>query len=592
MGATNLGESGSDEIRAYRLVLQLLNQREKRRLLFILLLMVVGSIFEVMSLGLVVPIIGLLTKPNYVESVPFVTRIFGTISQEEFAIIAMLIMFIVFLLKTVFLVWKVWIQRGYSNEVTTRISRDLYAKYLRQPYAYFLTQNSSTLIRNSQHSNALMDGVIDPLLLVTSEAMVSGGLLLLLVWIEPIGTLATLCVFGFGAWGFRQITAKRIRRWGEEDNFHKGQLIQQLQQGFGGIKDVKMNRREGYFIARYNDHLIGSASVSRRFSVASASPKFGLELLTIVCLALLVSVMVTIGNGLSGVLPALGLFGAASFRILPAVNQVIGSFQMINRSRPILGYLSHDLALEIELTDNSKREDIEFSELEIRELKFNYAGTQSEALAGISLLIKRGEAVGLVGQSGSGKSTLVDVLLGFLAPQAGSVLVNGSNIESSLQWWRSRVGYVPQSIFLTDDTLRRNVAFGLPEEEIDEKSVRAALRSAQLEEFVSSLPEGENTMVGERGVRLSGGQRQRIGIARALYNNPEVLVLDEATSSLDTETEHGVMQAVQALQGDKTVIIVAHRLSTVEYCDRLYRLDAGRIVDEGTFGEVMNRSQS
>jgi ABC-type multidrug transport system fused ATPase/permease subunit len=161
-----------------------------------------------------------------------------------------------------------------------------------------------------------------------------------------------------------------------------------------------------------------------------------------------------------------------------------------------------------------------------------------------------------------------------------------------MQWWRCRVGYVPQTIFLTDDTLRRNVAFGLPEEEIDDVAVRNAIRLAQLEDFIDSLPEGENTMVGERGVRLSGGQRQRIGIARALYNNPEVLVLDEATSSLDTETEHGVMQAVQALQGDKTVIIVAHRLSTVEYCDRLYRLDAGRIVDEGTFDEVMNRSQS
>jgi ABC-type multidrug transport system fused ATPase/permease subunit len=302
--------------------------------------------------------------------------------------------------------------------------------------------------------------------------------------------------------------------------------------------------------------------------------------------------MVTIGNGLSEVLPALGLFGAASFRILPAVNQIIGSFQMINRSRPILSRLSQDLALGVEQTDNSEREDIEFSKLEILDLKFNYDGNQSETLAGVSVFIRRGEAVGLVGQSGSGKSTLVDVLLGFLTPQAGSVLVNGTSIESSLQWWRSRVGYVPQSIFLTDDTLRRNVAFGLPEDEIDENAVHAALRSAQLEEFVGSLPEGINTMVGERGVRLSGGQRQRIGIARALYNNPEVLVLDEATSSLDTETEHGVMQAVQALQGDKTVVIVAHRLSTVEYCDRLYRLDAGRIVDEGTFDEVMNRSQS
>jgi ABC-type multidrug transport system fused ATPase/permease subunit len=541
---------------------------------------------------MVVPIIGLLTKPDYVDGVPFVKHVFGDISQESFALIAMLIMLVVFLLKTVFLIWKVWVQRGYSNEVNTRISRDLYANYLRQPYAYFLTQNSSTLIRNSQNSNALMEGVIDPLLLVLSEGMVSGGLLLLLILIEPIGTLVTLCIFGLGTWVFKQTTSRRIRRWGEADVFHKAQLIQQLQQGFGGIKDVKMHRRESYFISRYNDHLQGSASVARRFSVATTSPKFGLELLTVVCLAFLVSVMVTFGNGISGIMPVLGLFGAASFRILPAINQVIGNFQLINKSRPVLTYLSHDLALGIEPTDDAKHDDIEFSELEILDLKFNYAGTQSDALAGVSISLKRGEAVGLVGQSGSGKSTLVDVLLGFLTPQAGSVLVNGANIESSLQWWRSKVGYVPQSIFLTDDTLRRNVAFGLPEEEIDESAVQAALRSAQLEEFVNSLPERENTMVGERGVRLSGGQRQRIGIARALYNNPEVLVLDEATSSLDTETEHGVMQAVQALQGDKTVIIVAHRLSTVEYCDRLYRLDAGRIVDEGTFDEVMNRSQS
>ena len=592
MGKSLFKDSHSGEVRAFRIVLQLLNQREKRRLILILLLMVVGSIFEVLSLGLVVPIIGLLTKSDYLESFPFVENIFGDVSQEIFALIAMLVMLVVFSVKTIFLVWKVWVQRGFSNEVTTRISRDLYAIYLRQPYDYFLTQNSSALIRNSQNSNALMDGVIDPLLLVASEGMVSGGLLLLLVWIEPVGTIATLCMFGLGALTFKQATSKRVRRWGEADNFHKGQLLQQLQQGFGGVKDVKMHRRERYFIARYNDHLVGSASVSRRYSVASALPKIGLELLTIICLALLVSVMVTIGNGLNGLLPLLGLFGAASFRILPAINQVIGSFQMVNRSRPVLNYLSRDLALSIELMDQSKRKVDKFSELEILDLRFSYSEKLSDTLAGVSLEIKRGEAVGLVGQSGSGKSTLVDVLLGFLPPQNGAVLVNGLNISTSLQWWRSRVGYVPQTIFLTDDTLRRNVAFGLPEDEIDDVAVQDAIRLAQLEEFVASLPEGLNTMVGERGVRLSGGQRQRIGIARALYNNPEVLVLDEATSSLDTETEHGVMQAVQALQGDKTVIIVAHRLSTVEYCDRLYRLDAGRIVDEGTFDEVMNRSQS
>ena len=592
MGFTKLGSSGSDEVRSYRLVFQLLNQKEKRRLLSILLIMVAGSIFEVLSLGMVVPIIGLLTKPDYVESVPLIRSLFGEISPEKFALIAMISMVVIFTLKSIFLVWKVWVQRGFSNLVSTRISSDLYGNYLRQPYGHYLSQNSSTFIRNSLNSNALMDGVIDPLLLVVSEGMVSTGLLVMMIWLEPIGTMTTLCIFGLGAWLFRQATSKRIRRWSESENHLKAQLIQQMQQGFGGIRDVKMLRREKYFIEKYSEFLLEGSIVSRRFSVAAATPKFGFELLTVVCLALLVSVMAFLGNGLDGVLPVLGLFGAASFRILPSINLVIGNFQSINKSRPTLNSLSNDLAMDVEPENEIEEITNKFLNLEIRNLSFSYVGTQNVALSGVSLVLERGEAVGLVGQSGSGKSTLVDVLLGFLTPQDGSVLVNGLKIETSLQWWRSRVGYVPQSIFLTDDTLRRNVAFGLPEGEIDENAVRAALRSAQLEEFVSSLSEGENTMVGERGVRLSGGQRQRIGIARALYNNPEVLVLDEATSSLDTETEHGVMQAVQALQGDKTVIIVAHRLSTVEYCDRLYRLDAGRIVDEGTFDEVMNRSQS
>ena len=583
---------GLSEIHSYRLVLQLLNAKEKSRLSFMLLLMVFGSIFEVLSLGMVVPIIGLLTKPNYIDSVPQIENLFGNISQERFAIFAMFGILIVFLLKTLFFIWKVWVQKGFSSEVSTRISRELYGVYLRQPYSYHLEHNSSTLVRNSLSGTTFIDGLLEPLLYLTSESFVTFGLVLTMLWIEPAGTSATLSVFAVGAWAYKRATSRRISRWGEADNSHKGFLIQQLQQGFGGIRDVKMLRRENYFIEKFSDHLYGSAVVSRKFAIVQAIPRYILELLTIICFSVLVIVAIVFGNGLDEVMPVIGLFGVAAFRILPATYQILANLQSISRSKPVLSYLTRDFALKVEPMESSNQPGSEFSGIELRNLKFSYSGTQIDALADISLLIERGEAVGIVGQSGSGKSTLVDVLLGFLKPQGGSVIVNGLNISSSVQWWRAKVGYVPQAIFLTDDTLKRNVAFGVPDEEIDGNSIASAIRSAQLEEFINSLPDGLNTMVGERGVRLSGGQRQRIGIARALYNNPEVLVLDEATSSLDTETEHGVMQAVQALQGDKTVIIVAHRLSTVEYCDRLYRLDAGRIVDEGTFDEVMNRSQS
>ena len=592
MDKTNLTDSTDPRKRSFHNFLSLLNRQEKLKLIYIGSLMLIGSIFEAFSLGMVIPILGLLSNPDKEISTSLFRNTFKGVSDETFVLFALLAMLIIFTLKTLFLIWKVWVQKGFTSSVSARISRDLYGTYLRQPYSYFLGKNSSTLVRNSLSGNTFSEGIVDPILFLISEGLVTFCLLLFLMFLEPIGTLMTLCVFGLGALAYRKPTSKRITKWGEIDIIQKALLINQLQQGFGGIKDLKMLRRESYFINEFNERLVISASLFRNFSLLQALPRYFLELLTIACFVVLVSTMITFGSGLISVVPVLGLFGVAAFRILPATYQIIGNVQSLNRNGPLLDYLVHDLSLIVEPSEVFKINDDNFVNAKISNLNFSYSESDNESLSGISLVVSRGDAVGIVGQSGSGKSTLVDVLLGFLKPQDGSITVNGVDINSSLQWWRSKVGYVPQSIFLTDDTLRRNVAFGLPEDEIDESAVRVALCLAQLEEFVSSLPEGGNTMVGERGVRLSGGQRQRIGIARALYNNPEVLVLDEATSSLDTETEHEVMKAVQALQGDKTVIIVAHRLSTVEYCDRLYRLDAGRIVDEGTFDEVMNRSQS
>jgi ABC-type multidrug transport system fused ATPase/permease subunit len=368
-------------------------------------------------------------------------------------------------------------------------------------------------------------------------------------------------------------------------------LLQHLQQGFGGVKDVKILGTEEYFASQYGENLLKNSEVVRRFSIAQTLPRFGLEILTIIGLAVLVSTMVLLDSERPEILPVLGLFGAAAFRLLPAVNRLISNFQIINVSRPQVNEVFEDLDLPDQLNHKNSDRSTLTSAISIVDISFSYAESLKNVVSGVSVKIGRGEAVGLIGSSGSGKSTLVDILLGLLEPNSGKVLVDGSDIHDDLRGWQDQIGYVPQSIFLTDDTLRRNVAFGLPKDKIDDDAVRSAIRSAQLEEFVASLPEGMETVVGERGVRLSGGQRQRIGIARALYNNPDVLVLDEATSSLDTETEHGVMQAVQALQGDKTVIIVAHRLSTVEYCDRLYRLENAQIVDEGTFSEVTSRTK-
>ena len=573
------------------MVWAILTKVERRRMVFILLLMLVGSVLETFSLGLVVPAVALLVKPNYVQNFPAIDNFLGHPSEIQFAVIAMTSLVVIYLLKSVFLVWSAWVQGGFSVGITARVGKELFENYLRQPYPFHLQRNSSRLIRNSQSSASLMGGVFDPMLSIMTDSLVTFGLFSLLIKLEPIGSLTTLAVFGVSAWLFRRFTNARIKRWGEAQNNYRGIIIQHLQQGLGGVKDVKVLGREDYFITEYSDQLVGNAAVLRRFSVSQLLPRTGLEILTIFGLAVLVSTMVVSGEDLNSVLPVLGLFGAAAFRLVPAVSRMVSQVQTISVNRPIVNELFHDLALRTSNTPRRQDHDGFAREVEVNDLSFKYETAPTNALSNVSLRVKRGEAVGLVGPSGSGKSTLVDVLLGLLAPASGTVLVDRINVQDRVRWWQDQIGYVPQSIFLMDDTLRRNVAFGMPKSAIDDAAVDAAIRAAQLEEFVKTLPLGLETVVGERGVRLSGGQRQRIGIARALYHNPDVLVLDEATSSLDTETEHGVMQAVQALQGKKTVIIVAHRLSTVEYCDRLYRLESSRIVDEGTFEEVMNRSR-
>ena len=582
----------NDSLSTRQLVWAILTKVERRRMFFILVLMLVGSVLETFSLGLVVPAVGLLVKPNYVENFPTIDEFLGNPTEVQFAVIAMASLVAVYVLKSIFLVWSSWVQTGFSLAITARIGKELFENYMHQPYPFHLRRNSSVLIRNSQSSTSLMGGVFDPTLNMMTDSLVTLGLFSLLIKLEPIGSITTLAIFGLSAVLFRRFTNVRIKRWGEAANHYKQMIIQHLQQGLGGVKDVKILGREEFFVSEYSEQLIGSATVSRRSSVSQMLPRTGLEVLTIAGLAVLVSTMVVSGKDLNDVLPVLGLFGAAAFRLVPAVSRMVTCAQTIALNRPIVKELFQDLELRKFHTPKTRDHTVFTHELDVSGVSFRYETAQANALSEVSLRVKRGEAVGLVGPSGSGKSTLVDVLLGLMVPSSGVISVDGINAQDRIRWWQDQIGYVPQSIFLTDDTLRKNVAFGIPNSAINDVAVDAAIRAAQLEEFVKTLPLGLETFVGERGVRLSGGQRQRIGIARALYHNPDVLVLDEATSSLDTETEHGVMQAVQALQGEKTVIIVAHRLSTVEYCDRLYRLESSRIVDEGTFEEVMNRSKS
>ena len=571
-------------------VWRLLKSSERRALVGIVFLILVGLVLETLSLGIVMPVVAILTQDDYQTKYKWLTDSLGSPSREDLIVIVMLLMVGIYVVRSVFLLWSSWVQKGFSAALSGRLSQRLFTIYLRQPYLFHLQHNSATLMRNSRNANVVVTGGIDPTLVLLTDGLVAIALFALLIIVEPVGTIITLVAFGVGAWLFQLLTRRRIERWGDQRNLHDGMILQHLQQGLGGAKDVKILGRESEFLDQHDKHLKESLRINRVYSVLQTVPRMYMEILTIAGLAALVISMVLQKQSFTEIIPTLGLFAAAAFRVMPSINRLLGALQTLIYSRSIIASVYADFKLdapdETELVAGQPFN----GQLELKSVTFQYPTANAPSLQDVSLTVRRGEAVGFVGPSGAGKSTLVDVILGLFAPTTGAVIVDGKDVQKNLRNWQNQIGYVPQSIYLTDDTLRRNVAFGLGDENIDEDSVCNAIRLAQLEDFVASLPENLDTVVGERGVRLSGGQRQRIGIARALYHNPSILVLDEATSSLDTPTEHGVMQAVQALQGSKTVIIVAHRLSTVEYCDRLYRIEASRITEEGTFDEVVSRS--
>ena len=577
-------------IETVKIVWRLFTRSDRIAFIRIVFMVIIGMFLETVSLGIVVPIIGVLTQDNYQEKYPWIVDLFGSLSREELISAVMVAMVFIYIVRSLFLFWSLWIQKGFSASVSGRLSQSLFSIYLRQPYMFHLQRNSSTLMRNAKNATSVVTCGVDPFLVLLTDGLVAIAMFSLLIYVEPIGTLAVLLVFGVSTLLFQRLTRRRIDNWGYRVDYHETKILQHLQEGFGGAKDVKILGRENEFLSQHEKHLGESIRINRIYNVILTLPRSFMEIITIVGLCLLVVSMVVRDRPLSDIVPILGLFAAAAFRVMPSINRLLMATQTLIFNRSIIASVYRDFLLDSPEVNSAQRLEPFAKQLELKDVSFKYPTAATPSLQDVSLVVKRGEAVGFVGPSGAGKSTLVDVILGLFAPTSGVVSVDGSDVHQNLRNWQNQIGYVPQAIYLTDDTLRRNVAFGLNDENIDDDLVREAIRLAQLQEFVSTLPDGLETVVGERGVRLSGGQRQRIGIARALYHKPSVLVLDEATSSLDTPTEHGVMQAVQALQGSKTVIIVAHRLSTVEYCDRLYRIEDSRITEEGTFAEVVQRS--
>ncbi|MDJ0686513.1 MAG: ABC transporter ATP-binding protein [Alphaproteobacteria bacterium] len=549
-----------------------------------IVLMLFGMLLEMLGVGLVVPVIILLVQSDPSVFLPIgffgIGEFLETVSREKLLVLSLILITAVYALKSSFLSFLSWKRSCFAFDLQAEFSERLFTTYINQPYNFHLQRNSAQLIRNASVELTIWTAnVVMPTLQLLTEVMVVFGLCLLLLAVEPVGVVLVVTVLTILIGIFYYVLRQRISAWGKQRQYHEGMRIQHLQQSLGSIKEVKLMGREDDFRVQFAADVFASARAGQKQAAFLQIPGLWLEFFGVLGLAMLVATLLSLGKSTEVILPILGLFAAASFRLMPSANRILASLQSLRFGLPVAEVLYQELCLEADTKPvQSDGRQLDFSDrVELRNLSFRYDGTDNRALSDISLTISQGESVGFVGPSGSGKSTLIDLLLGLIEPQAGTILVDGRDIRGCLRGWQSLVGYVPQTIYLTDDSLRRNIALGIPESDISYNAVQAAVEAAQLGDWVSSLPQGLDTIVGERGVRLSGGQRQRVGIARALYHDPEVLVFDEATSSLDNSTEKEVMASVAALKGKKTLIMIAHRTSTLTQCDRLYRLDHGRI---------------
>jgi ATP-binding cassette, subfamily B, bacterial PglK len=566
----------------------ILSTQERSQAIVLLLAIFIGMLLEVLSIGLILPLFSVILDPEFTNSIQrYLSERFDLLTVEnEIVILSIVVGFLaVYIFKTLALVLILKKRVMFVYTLQANLSQRLFARYLMRDYSFHTQRNSSELIRNTITEITLLvqNGVLQ-LIIVIAEVAVLAGVICFLLYINPMITMIAVVIVAGVQGTFYFLFKSRIFSWGKQRQFHEGLRIKHVQQGFGGIKDIKLLGREAEFISKFRYHTERAVEAGRLSNLITQYPRLILELVSVFILSLCMFVIVFQGLKVDEILPVLAVFAAAGLRLIPSANRIVNALQVAKYISPIV-YTIHS-----EFTNSWQFERVHIPtklpltfqrNIVLSNVSFSYPGSEEYFLHNINLMIEHGDSVGFIGSSGAGKSTIIDLILGLLSVGGGSVCVDGTNIEENLKEWQSLIGYVPQTVYLSDESIRANVAYGVNEENIDDIAVIAAVESAQLAEFIGSLPQGIETPVGERGVRMSGGQLQRLGIARALYHNPDILVLDEATSALDSETEASVMDSVRSLKGQKTVIIVAHRFSTVRHCNMIYELQGGRIVNQG-----------
>lgn len=562
---------------------------QKRQLVGMIALLIAEAFVELLGVVSIYPFIGVVLSQDQIQSNPYLHKVYELFHMEsnnEFLMMMALTIIGVYLFKNVFNAAAYYVRNAFVFNNQREIGIRLMKAYMQEPYSFFLEKNSSVLMRGvGADVNGFFDLVMQCLIMSSGcFMMLIFGLYILITDFILSICLITVMVAFVGV--FVRWNKARALSFGKRSQEAQGKMTQWLQQAFGGAKEIKILRREQYFVDNYDTYYNAYIKVQKVFSFMNQIPHLVLECFCVVAILLLITVRLQSGVNPVSFVPQLAVFAMALFRLFPRISQINSCLNTIIFDYPYMDNVYHDMKICEEhkysrekIAELGRQEkDLSFEkEIQLENIHYAYPNTDREVLSGVNMIIHKGEAVAFVGPSGAGKTTLADVFLGIMQLQQGRILCDGKDIDHHIEEWSDKLGYIPQTIFLSDDTIRNNVAFGLNVDETGDEQVWKALEQAQLKEFVEELPDGLDTKIGERGARLSGGQRQRIGIARALYNNPDILVLDEATSALDNETEKAVMESVEHLLGHKTMIIIAHRITTVQNCNTIYRVDQGNI---------------
>lgn len=581
-------------MKIYRKLMVLLDRQQKKKMVLLVFLMLIGAILETLGVSMIVPVMTVVVEENAVEKhvyMQVICDIFHINDTRDLMILVMVALAVIFAVKNVFLFFqqKMQLRFVYTNQFAT--SRRMMINFMKRPYEYYLNADTAVIQRSITSDVNNMYGLILSLLQLISEGIVFVFLaivcLLTDVWMSITITILLIAVLLI----IKCVLKPIMKKAGEENQEYYSGLYKWIDQSVMGIKEIKIANKESYFINEYSRCGAGYVGAVQRYNLFNSTPRLLIETVAIAGMILYMMIQLLNGTQVEDIMPQLTMLAFVAMRLIPCANRINNHLTSIAYFEPFFMGVSDNLQEEIrddkiDYGEETYQKKVDVEKLPIKKeillenITFKYPNTDVLIFDHADMVIPIGNAVGIVGTSGAGKTTIVDIMLGLLQVETGRILADNVDVREHYASWLKNIGYIPQTIFMIDSSIRKNVAFGCADEDIDDNKVWEALKEAQLDEFVRGLPEGLDTGIGERGIRLSGGQRQRIGIARALFEDPEVLVLDEATSALDNETEAAIMDSINRLHGRKTLIIIAHRLQTIEKCDMVYRVENGKAARE------------